>query len=116
MAGTAHRQGEHLGEHADEGEICLRLDPRPLGDVPTGDPMPRAQAGLKGLGVMVSWAVAVQKGADYGSLHYLTAMPNVRKVVNQGSFIHNAPDREVVYNVAADGAPSSAGRSSSQAP
>ncbi|MGW4058041.1 autotransporter-associated beta strand repeat-containing protein [Amycolatopsis sp. NPDC004747] len=38
--------------------------------------------------------------ADYGSLHYLTAMPNVRKVVNQGSFIHNAPDGEVVTDAA----------------
>ncbi|WP_232836870.1 autotransporter-associated beta strand repeat-containing protein [Lentzea terrae] len=42
----------------------------------------------------------VGTGADYGSLHYLTAMPKVRKVVNQGSFIHNAPDAEVVTNAA----------------
>ncbi len=42
----------------------------------------------------------VGTGADYGSLHYLTAMPRVRKVVNQGSFIHNAPDREVVTDAA----------------
>lgn len=42
----------------------------------------------------------VGTGADYSSLHYLTAMPRVRKVVNQGSFIHNAPDREVVTNAA----------------
>ncbi|MGW3961010.1 autotransporter-associated beta strand repeat-containing protein [Amycolatopsis sp. NPDC005003] len=38
--------------------------------------------------------------ADYGSVNYLTAMPNVRKVVNQGSFIHNAPDGEVVTDAA----------------
>jgi autotransporter-associated beta strand protein len=42
----------------------------------------------------------VGTGADYGSLHYLTAMPHVRKVVNQGSFIHNAPDGETVTDAA----------------
>jgi autotransporter-associated beta strand protein len=42
----------------------------------------------------------VGTGADYGSLHYLTSMPKVRKVVNQGSFIHNAPDAEVVTDAA----------------
>ncbi|NUT98311.1 MAG: hypothetical protein HOY78_40505, partial [Saccharothrix sp.] len=42
----------------------------------------------------------VGTGADYGSLHYLTEMPHVRKVVNQGSFIHNAPDRETVTDAA----------------
>lgn len=47
-----------------------------------------------------SGTLYVGTGADYGSLHYLTAMPHVRKVVNQGSFIHNAPDREVVTDAA----------------
>ncbi|KOV87988.1 hypothetical protein ADL03_06225 [Nocardia sp. NRRL S-836] len=47
-----------------------------------------------------SGTLYVGTGADYGSLHYLTSMPNVRKVVNQGSFIHNAPDGEVVSNAA----------------
>jgi autotransporter-associated beta strand protein len=42
----------------------------------------------------------VGTGADYGSLHYLTSMPHVRKIVNQGSFIHNAPDAEVVTDAA----------------
>ncbi|WP_245848554.1 hypothetical protein [Lentzea kentuckyensis] len=42
----------------------------------------------------------VGTGADYGSLHYLTALPHVRKVVNQGSFIHNAPDKEVITDAA----------------
>ncbi|MEV6873240.1 autotransporter-associated beta strand repeat-containing protein [Amycolatopsis sp. NPDC051128] len=47
-----------------------------------------------------SGTLYVGTGADYGSLHYLTAMPHVRKVVNQGSFIHNAPDGEVVTDAA----------------
>jgi autotransporter-associated beta strand protein len=47
-----------------------------------------------------SGTLYVGTGADYGSLHYLTAMPNVRKVVNQGSFIHNAPDGETVSDAA----------------
>ncbi|GAB2847414.1 autotransporter-associated beta strand repeat-containing protein [Lentzea nigeriaca] len=47
-----------------------------------------------------SGTLYVGTGADYGSLHYLTSMPKVRKVVNQGSFIHNAPDREVVTDAA----------------
>lgn len=47
-----------------------------------------------------SGTLYVGTGADYGSLHFLTAMPHVRKVVNQGSFIHNAPDREVVTDAA----------------
>lgn len=47
-----------------------------------------------------SGTLYVGTGADYGSLHYLTAMPHVRKVVNQGSFIHNAPDGEVVSDAA----------------
>ncbi|MET8765205.1 hypothetical protein [Lentzea sp. NPDC004782] len=47
-----------------------------------------------------SGTLYVGTGADYGSLHYLTALPHVRKVVNQGSFIHNAPDGEVVTDAA----------------
>ncbi|MER6794354.1 autotransporter-associated beta strand repeat-containing protein, partial [Amycolatopsis mediterranei] len=47
-----------------------------------------------------SGTLYVGTGADFGSLHYLTAMPHVRKVVNQGSFIHNAPDGEVVTDAA----------------
>lgn len=47
-----------------------------------------------------SGTLYVGTGADYGSVNYLTAMPNVRKVVNQGSFIHNAPDGEVVTDAA----------------
>ncbi|MEJ2854213.1 MULTISPECIES: autotransporter-associated beta strand repeat-containing protein [unclassified Saccharothrix] len=47
-----------------------------------------------------SGTLYVGTGADYGSLHYLTAMPNVRKVVAQGSFIHNAPDGEEVTDTA----------------
>ncbi len=47
-----------------------------------------------------SGTLYVGTGADYGSVNYLTAMPNVRKVVNQGSFIHNAPDAEVVTDAA----------------
>jgi autotransporter-associated beta strand protein len=47
-----------------------------------------------------SGTLYVGTGADYGSLHYLTAMPNVRKVVNQGSFIHNAPDGEEITDAA----------------
>jgi len=47
-----------------------------------------------------SGTLYVGTGADFGSLHYLTAMPRVRKVVNQGSFIHNAPDGEVVTDAA----------------
>jgi autotransporter-associated beta strand protein len=47
-----------------------------------------------------SGTLYVGTGADYGSLHYLTALPKVRKVLNQGSFIHNAPDRAVVTDAA----------------
>ncbi|HEX6352531.1 autotransporter-associated beta strand repeat-containing protein [Actinophytocola sp.] len=47
-----------------------------------------------------SGTLYVGTGADYGSLHFLTAMPNVRKVVNQGSFIHNAPDGEEITDAA----------------
>ncbi|RSM42737.1 hypothetical protein DMA12_20895 [Amycolatopsis balhimycina DSM 5908] len=47
-----------------------------------------------------SGTLYVGTGADYGSVNYLTAMPHVRKVVNQGSFIHNAPDGEVVTDAA----------------
>lgn len=47
-----------------------------------------------------SGTLYVGTGADYGSLHYLTALPHVRKVVNQGSFIHNAPDGQVVTDAA----------------
>ncbi|MET8848522.1 autotransporter-associated beta strand repeat-containing protein [Amycolatopsis sp. NPDC004625] len=47
-----------------------------------------------------SGTLYVGTGADYGSVNYLTSMPNVRKVVNQGSFIHNAPDGEVVTDAA----------------
>lgn len=47
-----------------------------------------------------SGTLYVGTGADFGSVNYLTAMPHVRKVVNQGSFIHNAPDGEVVTDAA----------------
>ncbi|ONI85163.1 hypothetical protein ALI22I_30640 [Saccharothrix sp. ALI-22-I] len=40
----------------------------------------------------------VGTGAGYGSLHFVTSTPNLRKVLNLGSFIHHAADKQVTAN------------------
>ncbi|WP_238412018.1 autotransporter-associated beta strand repeat-containing protein [Saccharothrix deserti] len=47
-----------------------------------------------------SGTLYVGTGAGYGSLHFLTSTPNLRKVLNQGSFIHHAADKQVTVDAA----------------